>query len=149
MSLNHANFDKIRTSPWGAVQHQTEIIPGMTMVHTAGHGGIHLDRKLYAKMPVYMKTTSYSSGGWYEEDCDWCLPFVVFQAEILAQGDEFSRKAIASGAHTKTFLGWHKERAEKWFAAHPVKCDECGTTHKDIENADIEDAICCEVVLNG
>lgn len=70
-------------SPWGSIQGVEEIIPGMVNVDTPGHGGIHLDPPLQQRMPKALRNT-WAGGPWYEEDCDWCKPFVVFEAEILA-----------------------------------------------------------------
>ena len=111
----------IKHSPWGAVQHQYDILPGMSMVSTAGHGGVFIDAARYDKMPSFMKSTGYSSNGWYEEDCDWCLPFVVFAEEILASGtDEHAKETIRKGQHMETFASWHAERHAKWMKAQEV-----------------------------
>lgn len=99
------------TSPWGKVQCLYTLAPGIYSVSTARHGGIKLDREHNARMPDGMRCR----GGWYEEDCDWCLPFVVFQAEIMAGQDNGACRAILAGEHIKTFREWHPSAFEAWF----------------------------------
>jgi hypothetical protein len=63
-------------------------------------------------MPEYMRR----EGGWYEEDCDWALVFVVFEKDILEFGEEWSVRAIQKGGHHKsTMLHWHPDAYEKFF----------------------------------
>jgi len=58
-----------KSSPWGTIQDAKEVIPGLWVVYTGGHGGIKLDRKLNAAVPAEVRRR----GGWYEEDCEWSL----------------------------------------------------------------------------
>ena len=60
---------KGKSSPWGTIQEAKEVIPGLWVVYTGGHGGIKLDRKLNAAVPAEVRRR----GGWYEEDCEWSL----------------------------------------------------------------------------
>lgn len=69
---------KLTSSPWGAVQQQHELAEGIIGVSTASHGGIKVSDELLAKMPAEFRTTPYSGGGWFEEDCDWALVAVCF-----------------------------------------------------------------------
>lgn len=94
-----------KTSPWGKVQSITNFIDGMVFVSTASHGGIKLSRQLNAKIPAYMRR----AGGWYEEDIDWCIPFIIFNDELLAQGKSEYAQAV------KTMLSWLPETYEKYF----------------------------------
>ena len=52
---------KITSSPWGMVQTQKDLAPGITAVTTASHGGIYVAPDLLAKMPI--KSTAYSQAG--------------------------------------------------------------------------------------
>ena len=65
-------YEGMRT-PWGKAQSVTQVVPGMMFVGTPGHGGIKLSVKLNKLVPDYMR----AKGGWYEEDCDWSIPYVV------------------------------------------------------------------------
>lgn len=111
-------------TPWGVADHIEEIIEGIQSVSTAGHGGIKLDASRNRRMPPYMR----KPGGWYEEDCDWCLPFVVFEAEILAGGDEWSRRQIGQGAHIATMKDWYPDEYERYFG---VELEPGGSSKKD------------------
>jgi hypothetical protein len=82
-------------SPWGAVQTATELAPGITSVTTASHGGIKLSAARYAKMPKAFKSTPYSSGGWYEEDCDWAMVAVTFPEAFSAEAVQAAKRTIA------------------------------------------------------
>ena len=100
------NLDKdmllgdLMNTPWGMSQTVTEVCDGIVWVSTASHGGMKLDRKQNARIPGYMR----SSGGWYEEDCDWCIPGVVLNAE-------HSRTERAK----ETMRNWFPDYYEKFF----------------------------------
>ncbi len=119
-------------SPWGTIQAAAVIAPGITHVTTAAHGGIHVRLDLMSRMPEYMRSTSYSQGGWFEEDCDWCLPFVVFEALLRESGDTVVVKMLDDGEHLKTFAAWHPERYRRFFgvevAAGHDGCANVGVT---------------------
>ena len=99
-------------TPWGAADYVTEILEGVHNVSTPSHGGIKLSRERNAAIPDYMR----KAGGWYEEDCDWCIPFVAFEAEIRARGDEYPLKALDKGQHTDTLKNWHPDAYEKFYS---------------------------------
>jgi hypothetical protein len=109
---------KNSSTPWGPAQSVSEIIPGMWHVSTAGHGGIYVSPELYAQMPSYMKATPYSSAGWFEEDIDWVLPFVVFEKQIREQAtDAQTLSTINEGVHQGYFeCTYHSTRRAQWFA---------------------------------
>lgn len=100
------------SSPWGTIQDSHEIAPGITSVSTAGHGGVKLDRSRNAQIPAYMRRP----GGWYEEDCDWCLPAVVFEQEWRKWADSTtwttSNKEMESAE--ETLRNWHPLACAKW-----------------------------------
>jgi len=50
----------------------------MWAVSTAGHGGVKVSRRLQEKIPARFRL----SGGWYEEDVDWAIPFFIFRQVI-------------------------------------------------------------------
>jgi len=55
-----------------------------------------------------------TKGGWYEEDCDWCIPFVVFENELKNHADDCVGKTIREGMHMKTFRAWHPDSYEQF-----------------------------------
>lgn len=69
-----------KSSPWGKVDGCETIAPGFLSVSTSSHGGIKLDRARNAKVPEQWRRP----GGWYEEDSDYAIPFLVFEGEVRA-----------------------------------------------------------------
>lgn len=86
---------RLTNSPWGAVQHITQLAEGIVMIDTASHGGIKVSDDLLAKMPEALRRTPYSGGGWFEEDCDWAFVAVCFPDAFKAEHVEMARKTIA------------------------------------------------------
>lgn len=96
-----------KSSKWGQVDGATELAPGIWEVHTPGHGGIVLSLQRWNAMPHYMpRTTRYSEGGQFEEDCDWCLP-------VLAFADELDQSLVAAAAQNATHE--HLNVVAEWF----------------------------------
>lgn len=85
------------TSPWGQVDYCTKICDGIWIISTPSHGGIYVAPELYETMPEPMQSTPYSSGGYFEEDCDWVLPFIVFEEQIRNGEHEYSKKLVEEG----------------------------------------------------
>lgn len=79
-------------TPWGEAQGaSTKIGVGIRGYSTAGHGGIHLSKKRNNLVPEYMRNAT----GWYEEDCEWAIPAVVFPNEFKEyHGAEIETKAL-------------------------------------------------------
>lgn len=69
---------KTSKSPWGKIQHSNEMAPGIYEIYTAGHGGIFVEKHLRNKIPNGFRTTKYSKGGFFEEDCDCVIPMFFF-----------------------------------------------------------------------
>ena len=80
---------KGKSSPWGIIDHCRELAEGVHFVGTPGHGGIKLDRKRNALVP----TDCRRAGGWYEEDCEWAIPALVFPEAFPASQDA-ARKTL-------------------------------------------------------
>lgn len=64
-------------SPWGKIDGVTPLGPDAVSVTTPSHGGIWVTPDGLARIPLPLRTTTYSSGGWFEEDCDWCIPYLA------------------------------------------------------------------------
>jgi hypothetical protein len=97
-------------TPWGASQTIEPLIEGMVFVSTASHGGLKLEVWRNARMPRYLRRP----GGWYEEDCEWCLPALVFQDEILAGPDTFLARGVRQGTHVRTAKDWFPDEYERF-----------------------------------
>jgi hypothetical protein len=108
-------------TPWGPSQETYPVIAGMVFVSTASHGGVKLDAARNRQMPEYLRRP----GGWYEEDCEWCLPVIVFEAEILAGSNESFIKAIQEGAHRRTMANWFPDEYERHFGVTLAPGESC------------------------
>lgn len=92
-----------KQSPWGKIQHVSEIADGIAFFSTPGHGGVKLDRKRNAKVPDYMR----AAGGWYEEDCCYALAMVNFQDEFrayLEKRDNLKQTDVEQQLEALTFV---------------------------------------------
>ena len=96
-------------SPWGTIQDVTELAEGLWSVSTASHGGIKCSKKRNAQIPDYMRR----AGGWYEEDCEWSIPFVVFEGDILEFSNADATRAIIAQEHRATFRAWFPDHYER------------------------------------
>lgn len=111
------DFDGLVTA-LGAVQDTHIIAPGIRSVSTASHGGILLDAARQAKMPAYMRSASWTGPGAYEEDCDWCMPALVFAAEFRAddlKAGDAERADRRAAAAESTLRNWHPECWELFY----------------------------------
>lgn len=88
-------------SPWGPIQGVTLMAEGIWSIDTASHGGIKLSPKRNRLIPEYMR----QKGGWYEEDCDWCIPVVVFKDELARDYEQA----------VETFKNWRPGMYERFF----------------------------------
>lgn len=66
-------------SPWGIIDGVTPLGPEAISVTTPSHGGIWVTPEALAKIPEPLRATAYSGGGWFEEDCDWCIPYLALE----------------------------------------------------------------------
>ncbi len=126
-------MQRIQT-PWGMSDTIEVIAPGIFQVGTPSHGGVKLDRAHNARMPEYMR----QPGGWYEEDCDWCLPFLIFQNEITEHGDEYAVKAIISGSAQRAMVNWHPDAYERYYGCRLLPGQSYARRNReaqDLENA--------------
>lgn len=111
------NFTTPRHTPWGSPDNQTQIASGIVRFDTPSHGGLWVRPDLNAKIPDKYKKASFGQQGlqgWYEEDCDWCIVALVFEAEYRAYCDKYGMDADACIAGAKqTFNGWIQPNIDK------------------------------------
>lgn len=64
------------TSPWGRIDNTTAFRSGATLlavsVSTPSHGGIWVAPAERGKLPA-----GFRARAWFEEDCDWAIPYVA------------------------------------------------------------------------
>jgi hypothetical protein len=97
------------SSPWGPIQTVTDLGPDAVAVTTASHGGISVSLKALARIPEPLRQTAYSGDGWYEEDCDWCIPYVALSLDAFEP--EAARGATCWTAAWTTLSRYHPAQA--------------------------------------
>jgi hypothetical protein len=88
-------------TPWGAsdyIDHLGET--GAIVASTPSHGGAWIPRAMYDRLPVDLRRTPYSDGGWFEEDHDIAIPFAFFGEEFGTDPESiaFARKIVMAAA---------------------------------------------------
>lgn len=78
-----------RETPWGRADHGEKIATGIYLVGTMSHGGYWLSGDRMAQLPEwaakannFVDKAQRIGRNWWEEDCDWCVPTLAFQAEF-------------------------------------------------------------------
>ena len=79
-------------TPWGKADMAREFIEGVGIVSTSSHGGY----KLSAARNEQVLAVGRRANGWYEEDCDWCVPWVTFKDEMIDGWDAEKAKLDAT-----------------------------------------------------
>jgi hypothetical protein len=95
-------------SPWGLIDRVIPLGPHAVAVSTPSHGGIWVSPAGLATIPEPLHATAYSSGGWFEEDCDWCIPYLALGLhafEASSEGRDHVRAAWL------TLERWHADHA--------------------------------------
>jgi hypothetical protein len=95
-------------TPWGAADFVDEVGPGIYIVSTSSHGGMHLSDEINARIPDYMRRDS----GWYEEDCEIAIPCWILGKAAFT--NEHTHKYIDSGEAKKTVQQWFPYHWEKY-----------------------------------
>ena len=95
-------------SPWGDIQTVTPLGPDAVSVTTASHGGICVSPAALRRIPEPLRLTAFSAGGWFEEDCDWAVPYLALGLQAF-EGD---RGAAIRRAAVRTVRRWHPAHAE-------------------------------------
>jgi hypothetical protein len=98
-------------TPWGPSQSSQEFAPGITLYHTASHGGFHLSPARVAAMPKALRECpTWAGTNWYEEDLDWSMVVVAFpqffQPEVIP-----SAHTTMQSAHPKAYAMFQEAEA--------------------------------------
>ena len=70
------------STPWGTANIVEVLAPGIYSVTTSSHGGIYLDREHQDRIRAVRARNFLASLAWWEEDCDWSVPYALFASEI-------------------------------------------------------------------
>jgi hypothetical protein len=96
-------------SPWGSIDSVTSLGPDAVAVTTPSHGGIWVSPAGLARIPEALRATAYSGGGWFEEDCDWCIPYLALGLHAFEEPAE--RQDRVRAAARRTLETWHAAHA--------------------------------------
>lgn len=111
-------MDMNTETPWGKPQTIGLVAEGIYCVSTARHGGIMLSLERTTAMPDYMRTPVFAGKfTTYEEDCDWCMPVLIFESEFrsfhakegVKSSDKIIREARSALRH------WRPEIYETFY----------------------------------
>lgn len=120
-SEQNTQIMKISHSPWGAVQNQKQIAPGIVSVSTAGHGGIFVSQERRLQMPIDLAAFgTWTEPGWYEEDCDWAVVCLAFPQFFKEQDYYFAVQTCLS-YHPELVTPERRAKADAWLAANGDK----------------------------
>ena len=72
-------------TPWGIASSKTKLAEGIVAVRTPSHGGIWLSEDRIKQLPKGL-ANFIGDARWWEEDCDWCVPYIIFEDDIEAYG---------------------------------------------------------------
>jgi hypothetical protein len=97
------------SSPWGPIQTVTPLGPEAVSATTASHGGLCVSLTALARMPEATRATVYSRDGWFEEDCDWALPYLALGLDAF-EGDA-ARAAECWSAAVRMVQRYHPQHA--------------------------------------
>jgi hypothetical protein len=88
------------SSPWGPIDSVTVLGPDAVAVTTGSHGGIRVSLSAWARFPEPVRATRYSRNGWFEEDCDWCLPYLILGLDAFEPNVERASELAAAAQAT-------------------------------------------------
>jgi hypothetical protein len=97
------------SSPWGPIQTVEPLGPEVVSVTTASHGGLRVSLAALARLPEAIRETAFSHNGWFEEDCDWALPYLALDLE--AHEGDAARGAEVRAAAVRTVQRYHPQHA--------------------------------------
>lgn len=99
-----------KQTPWGIADDATELAKGIISYSTPGHGGIWLSAKRRDIVKKLVPSVKNWNGGfeWWEEDCDWAIPYLIFADDILAGGNAYEHQLSVEAAKS-TIEHYHKE----------------------------------------
>ena len=104
----------MKSTPWGQSQHEAILAEGIVSHSAAGHGGIWLSAKRVSKLKEGIGEYKNWLGNmaWWEEDCDWAVPYVYFATDIQVHGTAYKFDANLEAAKN-TLKNEHPEIYKK------------------------------------
>ena len=96
-------------SPWGTIDHVYALGPDVVAVATPSHGGLWVPPEAMTSIPAPLRASAYSGDGWFEEDCDWCIPYLVLGLHHFEDSAERGEQVLE--AARTTLRRFHAELA--------------------------------------
>ena len=75
-------------TPWGFSDGKEVLAEGIVSYSTPSHGGICLSSERQAQLPKGLDNFLHDLE-WWEEDCDWVVPYIVFKNDIEKHGTAY------------------------------------------------------------
>ena len=97
------------SSPWGPIQTVAPLGPDVVSVTTASHGGLRVSLTALSRLPEAIRQTAFSRDGWFEEDCDWALPYLALGLDAFET--DAARAAEVRAAAVRTVQRFHPQHA--------------------------------------
>ena len=72
-------------TPWGHSDGKEKLAEGIISYSTPSHGGIWLSVERQAQLPAGLDNFLHNLT-WWEEDCDWVVPYILFKDDIMRHG---------------------------------------------------------------
>ncbi len=99
-------------TPWGMSDESEKLAEGIINYSTPSHGGIRLSTERQKELGQLGPVTNYlNSKEWWEEDCDWVVPYLFFREAIKAYGKAYkfeenleTAKLIAARYHPEILI---------------------------------------------
>ena len=107
----------VRSTPWGPVQQQEAIAPGLVSVSTSGHGGLCLSVDRWAAIiKAFPDFHGYAGDGFLEVDVDWAVAAIFWPGEFPVRWVHFAVKTVQDyqSSFTKKAGGWYFGTAREW-----------------------------------
>ena len=75
-------------TPWGESDSKVKLAEGIISYGTPSHGGIWLSSERQAQLPKGLDNFLHDLR-WWEEDCDWIVPYIIFKNDIEQYGKAY------------------------------------------------------------
>jgi hypothetical protein len=100
-------------TPWGQADSAEVLAEGVISYSTPSHGGIWLSADRSRQIEKVGAKNFLGSLTWWEEDCDWAVPYWVFRDDIGARARDPEQHAQAVNAAQEIIRRYHPECANR------------------------------------
>jgi len=86
-------------TPWGKSDSKVVLAEGVVSYSTPSHGGIWLSQERIDHLPAGIDNFVHDLR-WWEEDCDWVVPYILFKDDIQKHGTAYKFIENLSAAYS-------------------------------------------------